>query len=386
MRILWVSDAFWLNTGYATVTRHLLPYLAREHEVILLPFAGTSQGGFSGDVMGVEVLPAYLGVEDIRFWFFERRCDVAIVLKDPYAVPGVQNLPVFHIMYSPVAEEPVPREWLDITSNAVRVWVPSRWGVEQYVRSGGDRSRARYLPHGVDTKTYKPILDVPREELRARLNPRFRDVDVVIGIVAVNRERKLLPNQLEAIKVFMEQSPDLRVGVYLHTSPNPDGPHGGWYLKAVVETMGLRGRVVFPEPHYYRLGFSEAEMNLVYNAIDVLLELSTEGFGLPILEAQSAGCPVVTLAHGAGPELNFLRLNCRVAARHYTIRGSWWGIPDPYHAAELIKEAVLYYDREKLARILHEKAKQYDWKNIAQQALRLLEEASEEFMPQKVGK
>ena len=384
MRILFTSDAFWLNTGYATVTRHLLPYLAGEHEVILLPFAGTAQGGFSKELFGVEVLPSLTSVQDIAFWHHRLDCDVAIILKDPYAVPGIQNLPVFHIMYSPIAEEPVPKEWLDITSNAVRVWIPSRWGVEQYVRSGGDRSKARYLPHGVSTDTYKPILDKPREELRARLNPRFRDVDVVIGIVAVNRERKLLPNQLECVKVFMEQNPDLRVGVYLHTSVHPDAPiHGGWYLDAVIKTMGLEGKVVFPEQHYYRLGFSETEMNLVYNALDVLLELSTEGAGLPVIEAQSSGCPVVTLAHGAAPEWNFLDLNCRVLARHYTVRGSWWGIPDPYHAAELIDRA-LSFDRSKIAPKLHEKAKQYDWKNIAQQALRLLEEASSEFMPQKV--
>ena len=357
LKILWISDAPFLNTGYATVTRHLIPFLAGKHEVVLLPFAGPQQGGFSKEVFGAEILSTIASVQDVAYWYHELGCDVAVVLKDPYAVPGVQNLPVFHIMYSPVAEEPVPKEWLDITSNAVRVWIPSRWGVEQYLRAGGDRSKVRYLPHGVSTDIYKPILDVPREKLRAKLNPRFKDMDVVVGIVAVNRGRKLIPNQLECVKVFMEQNPDLRVGIYLHTSVAPDGPHGGWFLDAVVKTMGLEGKVVFPEQHYYRLGFSEAEMNLVYNALDVLLELSTEGAGLPVIESQSAGCPVITLAHGAAPEWNFLMLNCRVIAKHYTVRGSWWGVPDPYHAAELIKEAVLCFDREKLAKILHEKAR-----------------------------
>jgi len=383
MRILWVSDAPWLNTGYATVTRHLIPYLAGVHEVCLLPFAGTVQGGFSREIMGVDVLPGIRSVFDIKFWFFEKNCDVAVVLKDPYAVPGIQNLPVFHIMYSPIAEEPAPKEWLDITSNAIRIWIPSKWGVEQYVKSGGDKSKVKLLPHGVDVKAFKPI-DAPREELRARLNPRLKDCDVVIGIVAVNRQRKLIPNQLEAIKLFMERNRDLKVGVYLHTSVAPDGPHGGWFLDAVIKTIGLEGKTVFPEQHYYNLGFTEAEMNLVYNALDVLLELSCEGFGLPILEAESAGCPVITLAHGAGPEINFLELNCRVLAKCYTVRGSWWGIPDPYHASELIERA-LSFDRSRVARLLHDKARAYDWKNIAQQTLRLLEEASEEFMPQKVG-
>jgi len=384
MRILFVSDAPWLNTGYATVTRHLLPYLAKEHEVVLLPFAGTAQGGFSKDLFGVEVLPSIASVGDIAFWYQERNCDVAIILKDPYAVPGIQSLPLFHIMYSPIAEEPLPREWLDITQNAVRVWIPSRWGIEQFAKAGGDRSKVRYLPHGVDTQVFKPILDISREELRAKLNPRLRDVDVVVGIVAVNRERKLIPNQLEAVKIFAENNPDLRVGIYLHTSVHPDGPFGGWYLDAVVKTMGLEGKVVFPEQHYYRLGFTEPEMNLVYNAIDVLLELSTEGFGLPIIEAQSAGCPVITLAHGAGPEINFLDLNCRVAAKHYTIRGSWWGIPDPHHGAELIERAISF-DRPKIARYLHEKAKQFDWCVIAEEALKLVEEASHEFAVQRLS-
>jgi len=380
--VLFISDAPFLNTGYATVTRHLIPFLAKHHEVYLLPFAGPQQGGFAKELFGAEILCEIRSIHDIAFWYHELKCDIAIVLKDPYAVPGIQGLPVFHIMYSPIAEEPVPKEWLDITSNAIRIWIPSRWGVEQYIKSGGDKSKVKLLPHGVAINTFKPI-DAPREVLRVKLNPKFRDCDVVIGIVAVNRERKLIPNQLEAVKLFMERNRDLKVGVYLHTSIAPDGPHGGWFLDAVLRMMGLEGAAVFPEQHYYRLGFTEAEMNLVYNALDVLLELSTEGFGLPVLESQSSGCPVVTINHGAGPEINFLGLNCRVAAKHYTVRGSWWGIPDPEHACELIERAISF-NRARISRQLHEKAKAYDWPKIAEQALKLLEEVSVEFMPQRV--
>ena len=91
MKILFISDSPWLNSGYATVTRHLVPLISTKHEVIILPFAGPMQGGFSSDVLGVEILPTITNIKDIEFWYTHLDCDLAVVLKDPYAVPGIQS-------------------------------------------------------------------------------------------------------------------------------------------------------------------------------------------------------------------------------------------------------------------------------------------------------
>ena len=60
-------------------------------------------------------------------------------------------------------------------------------------------------------------------------------------------------------------------------------------------------------PDVYRLlrgSYGPAELNLLYNAADVMaLPSAGGGFEIPLIEAQSAGCPVVTTSVTAMAEL-----------------------------------------------------------------------------------
>jgi len=389
MRILWVSDAPFLNTAYAKVTLYLSRMLVEDgYEVVILPFAGPIQGGFGKEVLGVEILPSIRNPGDIGYWFAKRRCDLAIILKDPYAVPDVGLQPMFWAGYFPVSEEPLPEDWYSQLFSAIAVMTPSRFGVDmirRYART--DPDRVYYAPHGVDTSIYVP-LDGTKEYLHTMLG--FRRSDVVIGIVAMNRERKVIPNQLEAVKIFAENNRDLRVGLYMHTRVAPDNlAFGGWQLDKVVKTMGLSdllSEIRFPDQRHYILGFSESEMNVLYNALDVLLEMSTEGFGMPTLESQAAGTPVVTVKHGAGPELNFLDLNAEVGGRLYNIRGSWWAIPDPLTGALMIERAVKVSGDGRVRRMLHMKARAFNWDRVYREYIRpVLERVLSEVTPRRVG-
>jgi len=389
MRILWVSDAPYLNTAYAKVTLYVAKMLIEDgHEVVALPFAGPVQGGLGREVLGAEVLPGIRNPQDIPYWFAKRRCDLAVILKDPYAVPGIGPSPMFWVAYFPVSEEPLPEDFYSQLYSASAVMTPSKFGVRMIAKhSRFCRDRVYYAPHGVDPHIYRP-LDEPKERLHARLG--FRRSDVVVGIVAMNRERKVIPNQLEAVKLFAERNRDLRVGLYIHSAVGPDNlAFGGWQLDKVVKTMGLRdllSEIRFPDQRHYILGFTEAEMNVLYNALDVLLEMSTEGFGLPTLEAQAAGTPVVTVDHGAGPEINFLGLNAKVGGKIYTLRGSWWAAPDPESGAEMIERAVELSQDGRVRRLLHEKSLAYSWDRVYREFLRpVLDRVSSEILPHRVG-
>ena len=70
---------------------------------------------------------------------------------------------------------------------------------------------------------------------------------------------------------------------------------------------GDRARVLLPSQYKYWTGtYDDEELAKLYNAFDVLLEPSmAEGFGLPIVEAQSCGTPVVTLNNTSMPEITF---------------------------------------------------------------------------------
>jgi len=59
-----------------------------------------------------------------------------------------------------------------------------------------------------------------------------------------------------------------------------------------------------PNKWEHNMGFSQKQMNLIYNGMDCLLNCSSgEGFGIPIIEAQSTGTPVIVTDFSSMPEL-----------------------------------------------------------------------------------
>lgn len=63
-------------------------------------------------------------------------------------------------------------------------------------------------------------------------------------------------------------------------------------------------KVLGPERYFVKVGLSNEELNLYYNSVKCLVYPSSyEGFGIPIIEAQSAGCPVVAYNSSSIPEV-----------------------------------------------------------------------------------
>jgi glycosyltransferase involved in cell wall biosynthesis len=78
------------------------------------------------------------------------------------------------------------------------------------------------------------------------------------------------------------------------------GKHGWLYedLFAQVRRLGLEGRVLFPG--YVR---DEDKAALLSGALAFVFPSLYEGFGLPVLEAQACGCPVITSTTSSLPEV-----------------------------------------------------------------------------------
>lgn len=62
--------------------------------------------------------------------------------------------------------------------------------------------------------------------------------------------------------------------------------------------------VLGPERYEVKVGLSNKELNRYYNSVRCLVYPSSyEGFGIPVLEAQRAGCPVIALNTSSIPEI-----------------------------------------------------------------------------------
>jgi glycosyltransferase involved in cell wall biosynthesis len=207
---------------------------------------------------------------------------------------------------------------------------------EQLARAAG--LDVRYVPHGVDTALFRPM-DVKAARAATRL-PADR---YIVGMVAANKgtpSRKALPQSLEAFKLFQARHPDALL--YLHTHKGPE--QGGVNLPELAQLLGLvEGKdVIFAEPYNLLMGFPEEAMAVLYNSFDVLLAASMgEGFGIPILEAQACGTPVLTGDWTSMTELTWkgAMVPADCAERYYTPLAAWQYLPRIGALAEALETA-----------------------------------------------
>lgn len=105
--------------------------------------------------------------------------------------------------------------------------------------------------------------------------------------------------------------------------------YGGLDLHKLITSLGIAEKVLFPERYQYFNGFPAEFLALIYNSADVLLGASmAEGFGIPLIEAQACGTPVITTDFSAMPEL--VRWGYKIEPRDmlWTPMNSWQAWPD----------------------------------------------------------
>ena len=300
MRVLWHSNPAWTITGYGTQTALWVPRIAAlGHEVAISgPFS------FAGAPLawrGFMTLPAgqdAFGNDVVAGHYAFHRADVMITLCDVFMMDPapLKDLNVAH--WTPVDCEPMGAgDAARLRETGAATIAMSRFGQRQMQAAGFD---PYYVPHGVDTRVFAPPASgEAREQVRRDMG--IPEGQFVIGLCAANKEgpRKRFWEQMSAFAKFHKKYPDSRLAVHSLIEPR-----GGVNLRAVAANLGITGAVFFPDQYSYVCGMMNAEsLAAWYGALDVLTNVSNEGFGLPAVEAQACGTPVVLMDASTGPEL-----------------------------------------------------------------------------------
>lgn len=320
MKILLAGNAPWSPSGYGEQIALLTPRLqAMGHEVSIAANFGI-QGTIAPwtnpiNEQTVAVYPAGpTNCNGSIYAHFAKHAgaDIILALQDSWTLKPVTWPPETRMaLWAPVDHWPLPPRVMGVLADPkVQPIAMSLFGEEWMRRCKLD---PYYAPHAVDTALFRPqpeLRDVMRDDMGIP-----RDA-FLIGMVAANKgwnrqvSRKAFPQVIEAFSRFALHHDD--AWLYLHTDAVPSGD--GTNLEVVLLTMDawadaethakVRERVRFPSPEEMLMGLPREALAAQYVAFDVLLNPAMgEGFGVPVVEAQACGVPVIASHHSAMTEL-----------------------------------------------------------------------------------
>jgi len=340
LSVLWVSDHPLATSGYANQTRLAVTRLHRAGLCRIAVLAAYGQVGWTGELEGVPVFPGGadpFGNDVIAATARRWGADVVVTLKDVGVYqPERWAQAVRWAPLAPIDHEPPPPGVIERLRQA---WQPIAYapnGVRAMQDAGLD---PLYAPHA-----YDPQVFYPGDKRAARSALGLPPDAYLVGTVAVNRgglpSRKAWPQLIEAVALAARHCPDLHW--LCHTDPADDGFEQGIPLRPLLAQAGLSHRVSLPHAEQYRAGYTLDHLRLLYQSLDVLLAVSVgEGFGLPTLEAQACGRPVIVGRWAAQEDLCAAgwQVERHEATRYLDAQMSYVYLPDPKAVADRIVAA-----------------------------------------------
>lgn len=307
MKLYVHSTAPWSPSSYSVLVNRSVPQMVRDgHKVTLgtwfglqgqpLPWIIQDKDGKTGGK--VTVLPSagnQYGIDSIEHTYNFHKADALITISDVWVFPAKVTAKTVFCPWLPIDHDPAPEPVLDSLKSAVYPMVMSQFGVDVLHNAGIE---AVHVPGSAPTSIFKP-----GDKSEARNQFMVADDIFLVTMVAANKDpmdRKGFAEAISGFAKFAEKRDNARL--YLHTN------WGGTIdIPKLVSSFGIDKKVLQPDSYAYTMGmFDEKYMASVYQASDVLLNpCKSEGFGLPLIEAQMCGCPIAVTDFATTSELLF---------------------------------------------------------------------------------
>lgn len=388
LRILWNSNAEWSTSGYAQQMAYILPALRDDGWIqAMIAFFGL-EGGII-DHNGIKTYPKIgdiWGADACIHHGNDFEADVTITNQDIWVLdPNMIRQFRHWIPYVPVDHDPVPPVILDRLKMAYRIVAYSKFAKKQLASKG---LHSTYIPCMVDTEIYKKY---DKKEMRKSIG--IPEDTFLFGMVSANKDnppRKSFQEVLDAFKIFHEKHPNS--AIYFHTNPESAG---GFNITEYGKFLGLQNAIFTPPLYQLAYKIDREQMAKIYSCFDVLLAPSTnEGFGVPIIEAQSCEVPVITNNFTAMTEIvisgetgELVDLVEGPNGKRFTPLYSYIGIPSVKSIVEKMEKLFLT-DREAMGKKGREFVKEnFDTKKVMNEYwIPFLEQVQEELKGTQVDR
>jgi glycosyltransferase involved in cell wall biosynthesis len=377
MKILWMSDSPTAPSGFGNVTRFVCAGLAAHgHNLSIL---GWQARGAPTVWQGCTLYPVRhdsFGADVLLTYLQKIQPDVLVTLADVWWLTYIANPSIANFMrtagipwalYYPIDGDMgggrLPPSWVRVLETVDLPIAMSQYGRDVTQANG---LTPAYIPHGVETQVFRPPAEKPAAKRALGYQGRF-----VVLTDARNQPRKLLPRTLEIFRRFAAGKDD----VLLHLHCDPDDPAArspeyAYDLRADIALLGLNDQVRLTQDMTIDVGLPLEKLAALYQAADVhLLASWGEGFGLPTLQAASAGVVPMASDYTASRELVLehgepIRVRAFMLDQ-FGLRRALIDVDDAVQRLEaLYRSHDLLVEKSRAARHF---AEAYDWRRVVPQ-------------------
>lgn len=366
LRIFWNSNFVKCHSGYGTQSNLIVYGLLKAG----FPIAHSAFYGLEGGDIVVDGLKIYPKMGDV--WGSDCMTEHAKDFNADVTVSFQDAWPLNHqlmskvknwVAYTPIDSDPVHPEVLKRLGLAWRVITMADFGYKQLLNNGIPSTT---IYHGVDTQVYQKRDKKKAREMFQLHNDKVSKDAFFFGMVAANKDnppRKSFQEVLDAFRMFLVKHPDS--GMFIQTSlHNPSG----FPIVEYCKHLGIANNVFFLNDYQSAFKLDSNAMSYLFSCLDGYIATSqSEGFGLPIIEAQSCQVPVITTDWTAMTE-NIIDKKTgylvNVSSKRWTAGNCYFGIPDTRDIYDKM-EKLFKSDREQMGKDAREYILgKYDFDNV----------------------
>ena len=341
-KILFCSEASWLNTGYSVYTKEVLSRLNQVDSIEvaeLACYADQNNPNIASTPWKIypnkplksdptfksysENPAAQFGEQTFNRVLLDYQPDIVIDIRDWWMIEYQQRSPFrdfFHWAIMPTVDaEPQADQWINTYASADAVFTYSEFGRDVLLKQCKNINFVDMAPPSASNAFTK------LNKSQARDAMGVSDDVFIIGTVMRNQKRKLYPDLMETFRRFLDKTQDPKFFLLCHTYY----PDVGWELPKYIIDNGLSNRVLMTyrcknckriSVDFFKdsiqmcskcskfanqlVGINnpinEHELALVYNLMDLYVQYAnSEGFGMPQLEAAQCEVPVISTYYSA---------------------------------------------------------------------------------------